>query len=639
MSKITLNERCSNVLLNKILLKGKDPRSFTIPCTIGKFGIDKALADLGACISLMPYSMYSILDLEELKLTRMCIELANKSTQYPRGIAKNVIVKVDKFIFPFDFVVLDMKEDHKIPIILGRYILITLAPRRSGEKLPFTCPMEPLHIEKCALDCEKCHFMVKEGIVLGHKVSKSSIEISIGDKWTSAPVIVAPNWNLDFELMCDASDYVVGAVLGQRIDKKFHPIYYASKTMNDAQEHSTTTEKELLAVIKDKKGTENLATDHLSRLENPELEKLNEEAIRDSFPDEHLMAINVREAEDDPWRCVSGKELQEILEHCHMGPTGGHYGADITAKKIFKSGFYWPTIFKDAARFIRECDACQRAGNISSHNQMPLTNILWVEAEALPTNDARVVVKFLRSEDEDDLEGILDYLEPRSYDGLIDLDNEAYNKRKCRLLGLTYEEPPLKKLRFSQLGNGIRAKGYAQKEGIDFEESFAPAARLEEEVYVNQPDGFVDPYHPDKVYHLKKALYGLKQAPRAWYDELSKFLVSKGFSKVLWLRTQLTDYGFHFDKIPMYCDSKAAIAISCNPVQHSRTKHIDVRYHFIKEQVEKGIFELFFVGTEYQLADLFTKALSEDRFKYLVRRLGMRCLTLEELKVLANESA
>ncbi|GJZ11221.1 retrovirus-related pol polyprotein from transposon TNT 1-94 [Tanacetum coccineum] len=85
-------------------------------------------------------------------------------------------------------------------------------------------------------------------------------------------------------------------------------------------------------------------------------------------------------------------------------------------------------------------------------------------------------------------------------------------------------------------------------------------------------------------------------------------------TQVLWLRTYLTDYGFHFDKIPMYCDSKATIAISCNPVQHFRTKHID-------------------------LADLFTKALPEDRFKYLVRRLGMRCLTPEELEVLANESA
>nr|GEX84383.1 retrovirus-related Pol polyprotein from transposon TNT 1-94 [Tanacetum cinerariifolium] len=103
-------------------------------------------------------------------------------------------------------------------------------------------------------------------------------------------------------------------------------------------------------------------------------------------------------------------------------------------------------------------------------------------------------------------------------------------------------------------------------------------------------------------------------------------------AQVLWLRTQLTYYGFHFDKISMYFDSKAAIAISCNPVHHSRTKHIDVRYYFIKEQVEKGIVELFFVGIEYQLADLFTKALPEDRFKYLVRRLGMRCLTPEELE-------
>nr|GEZ88449.1 ribonuclease H [Tanacetum cinerariifolium] len=95
--------------------------------------------------------------------------------------------------------------------------------------------------------------------------------------------------------------------------------------------------------------------------------------------------------------------------------------------------------------------------------------------------------------------------------------------------------------------------------------------------------------------------------------------LSTYYAQVLWMRTQLTDYGFHFDKIPMYSDSKAVIAISCNPVQHSRTKHIDVRYHFIKEYVEKGIIELFFDETEYQLADLFTKALPENRFQYLVR--------------------
>nr|GFC81677.1 retrovirus-related Pol polyprotein from transposon TNT 1-94 [Tanacetum cinerariifolium] len=110
-------------------------------------------------------------------------------------------------------------------------------------------------------------------------------------------------------------------------------------------------------------------------------------------------------------------------------------------------------------------------------------------------------------------------------------------------------------------------------------------------------------------------------------------------AQVLWMRTRLTDYGFHFDKIPMYCDSKAAIAISCNPVQYSRTKHIDVRYHFIKEKVKKGIVELFFVETEYQLANLFTKAPPVERFQYLVKRLGMRCLTPAELEAQATESA
>nr|GEY35601.1 hypothetical protein [Tanacetum cinerariifolium] len=98
----------------------------------------------------------------------------------------------------------------------------------------------------------------------------------------------------------------------------------------------------------------------------------------------------------------------------------------------------------------------------------------------------------------------------------------------------------------------------------------------------------------------------------------------------------LTDYGFHFNKIPIYCDSKSAIAISCNPVQHSRTKHIVVRYHFIKEHVEKGTIELYFVKTDYQLADIFTKALPTDRFNYLVRRLGMRCLSPKELERLAK---
>nr|GFA96741.1 copia protein [Tanacetum cinerariifolium] len=296
-------------------------------------------------------------------------------------------------------------------------------------------------------------------------------------------------------------------------------------------------------------------------------------------------------------------------------------------------------------------------------------------------------------------------------------------------------------------------RGYHQEEGIDFKESFASVAKMEairlflayvahksftvfqmdvkttflhgslkEDMYVCQPEDFINADHPSHVYKLKKALYGLKQALRAWYDELSTFLLHNHFFKgtinptlfirrfdgdilvakptekhlkevkrifcylrgtvntglwytkdsgfeltrfldddyagckdtfkstseaeyvslfaccaqVLWMRTQLADYGFQFNKIPIYCDSKSAIAISCNPVQHSRTKHIAVRYHFIKEHVEKGTIELYFVKTDYQLADIFTKALPADCFNYLVHRLGMRSLSPKELERIAK---
>ncbi|GKD14417.1 hypothetical protein Tco_1198824 [Tanacetum coccineum] len=110
-------------------------------------------------------------------------------------------------------------------------------------------------------------------------------------------------------------------------------------------------------------------------------------------------------------------------------------------------------------------------------------------------------------------------------------------------------------------------------------------------------------------------------------------------AQVICMRTQLLDYGFRYHKIPIYCDSKSAIAISCNPVQHSTTKHISIRYHFIKEHVEKGTIELYFVETEYQLADLFIKALRKERFEFLVHKIGMRCMTPTQLERLAKLSS
>ncbi|GKB01902.1 hypothetical protein Tco_0829946 [Tanacetum coccineum] len=110
------------------------------------------------------------------------------------------------------------------------------------------------------------------------------------------------------------------------------------------------------------------------------------------------------------------------------------------------------------------------------------------------------------------------------------------------------------------------------------------------------------------------------------------FAVVKTHEEILWMRSQLTDYGFAFNKIPMYSDNHSAIALCCNNVQHSRSKHIDIRHHFIREQVEKGVVELYFVTTDYQLANIFTKALPRERFEFLLPRLGMKSMTPKTLK-------
>ncbi|KAG9440079.1 hypothetical protein H6P81_020244 [Aristolochia fimbriata] len=315
------------------------------------------------------------------------------------------------------------------------------------------------------LNWEKCHFMVKEGIVLGHKISKK------------------------------------GVVLGQRNERMFHTIYYASHTLTGPQLNYTNTEKELLAVvhlfakkdskprlirwilllqefdieIKDKKGAENVVVDHLSRLETEEVEKRE---ISELFPDEIICQINKLSFQtpwfadfanflaggwipkdlswqqrkkfladvkyyfwEDPYlykicpdqvirRCVPETEVESILKHCHDGEAGGHFSSNRTAAKVLQSGFYWPTLYQDAKRYVSTCDRCQRTGNVSRKDEMPLTNILvcelfdvwgidfmgpfpssygfvyilvaveyvskWVEAIATRTNDARVVLEFLR---------------------------------------------------------------------------------------------------------------------------------------------------------------------------------------------------------------------------------------------------
>ncbi|CAE5962860.1 unnamed protein product [Arabidopsis arenosa] len=313
------------------------------------------------------------------------------------------------------------------------------------------------------LNWEKCHFMAIEGIMLGHKISDKGIEVdktkievmvqlqppkSVKDVRSFlghagfyrrfikdfsklarlmtrllSPIVQAPNWDYPFEIMYDASDYAVGAVLGQKIDKKLHVIYYASRTMDDAQVKYAITEKELLAVvfafkkfrsylvgskvivytdhstlrhiyakkdtkprllrwilllqefdmeIVDKKGIKNGVADHLSRM------RIDDKIpIDDSMPEEQLMAVKF--FDKIYRRCISEEEVEGILLHCHGSAYGGHFATFKTVSKILQAGFWWPTMFKDAQEFISRCDPCQRKGNISRRNEMPQNPILEVE--------------------------------------------------------------------------------------------------------------------------------------------------------------------------------------------------------------------------------------------------------------------
>ncbi|GJU12901.1 hypothetical protein Tco_1135297 [Tanacetum coccineum] len=193
------------------------------------------------------------------------------------------------------------------------------------------------------------------------------------------------------------------------------------------------------------------------------------------------------------------------------------------------------------------------------------------------------------------------------------------------------------------------------KEGIDFEESFAPVARLE------APDGFVDPDFPNHVYRLKKGLYGLKQAPRAWS---TKPVFAKRFEKLMKDNFEMSMIGVmkfflilqahqsprDADHAGYNDDCKTTsggiqflgdklVSWSSKKQDCTTMSSAEADYHFIKEHVEKGTIELYFVGREYQLADLFTKALSKERFEFLVHKIGVRCMTPTQLERLAKLSS
>ncbi|RVW74813.1 Pro-Pol polyprotein [Vitis vinifera] len=551
-----LTEQVSAIIQSKSPVKYKDPGCPTISVNIGGTHVEKALLDLGASVNLLPYSVYKHLGLGGLKPTTMTLSLADRSVKIPRGVIEDVLVQVDKFYYPVDFVEwgdaahiwkhdigikhippihyvsleetgrdlttvhqedsqgvavddppklilkplpVDLKyayleDDEKCPmmglalwsappylygrgcktseatpeetnphmqeVVRGEVLKLLQAgiiypisdslwvsptqvvPKKSGitviqnekgeevstrptsgwrvcidyrrlnsvtRKDHFTLPfmdqvlervlghplycfldgysgcmlsifsdmveriMEVfmdditvygssyeeclLHLEavlhRCiekdlVLNWEKCHFMVQQGIFLGHIISKNGIECQrsfeeLKQFLTTAPIVRAPNWKLPFEVMCDSGDLAMGLFWGK--EKMESPI---------------------LVIAHDSHGL----------------------PINDDFPEESLMSIDVT-----PWyfhianflvtgevpRIVLEQEQSEILSHCHDSACGGHFASQKTAMKVIQSGFWWPSLFKDAHSMCKGCDRCQRLGKLTRRNMMPLNPILIVD--------------------------------------------------------------------------------------------------------------------------------------------------------------------------------------------------------------------------------------------------------------------
>ncbi|KAJ9562339.1 hypothetical protein OSB04_007499 [Centaurea solstitialis] len=277
---------------------------------------------------------------------------------------------VDLHFVEEDFIILDYEVDTDIPIILGSPFLATGRTLIDVQKGELTMRVQDQEVTFSVLDSlrypeerEECSTlsMIEShcqdrsiGEILEMTMSDSDEDDDFEDlepplvnaafedhafdfnedcknafkilkkALVTAPVIVTPDWSKPFEIMCDASDLAVIAVLGQRRDKIFHSIYYSSKTLNSAQINYTTTEKELLPV-----GVNNQVADHLSRIEKSD-QPAESSDICEVFPDERI--LSAKQLSGDQKMHPKGRDL-EILHHCHSGPCGGHFGGNRTAAK------------------------------------------------------------------------------------------------------------------------------------------------------------------------------------------------------------------------------------------------------------------------------------------------------------------
>nr|GEW73888.1 reverse transcriptase domain-containing protein [Tanacetum cinerariifolium] len=505
LTKTPLNENYSALVLKKLPEKLGDPGRFLIPCDFSKFDNCLALVDLGASINLMPLSIWKKLKLPTLNDTKMVLELADRTISKPTGVAENVFVKVGKFYFPVDFVVLDFIADPRYgdkPSIsynnfqsLNKVDLIDVTCEEySQEVLGFanvvanevsTLHFEPIisnssptltpfnesdfyleEIEDCLNDdlnseeIEDSEFDMEGDILILEALLNSNPEPPLPNQKHYFPQahndlkVVEPKNNKssddeppEVELK-ELLPHLEYAFLGETKSDDFSPKVQSQRRVNPKIHDVIKKEVEklldagLIHPISDspwvshvhcipKKGEQTMEVfmDDFSVFGNSFSTCLtNLERMLKRCEDTKL-ALN--------WEKIhfmvkkAGQEAIDILKACHSRPTGGHYRANYTTKKVFDSGFYWLTIYKDAFELVKHCDSCQRQGKISQGDEMPQNSIQvcelfdvwgidfmgpfpsskgnkyilvavdylskWVEAKALPTNDARVVVKFLKS--------------------------------------------------------------------------------------------------------------------------------------------------------------------------------------------------------------------------------------------------
>ncbi|GJT67894.1 reverse transcriptase domain-containing protein [Tanacetum coccineum] len=502
LANTPVNENCSAVILKKLPEKLGDPGKFLIPCNFPEIVECLALADLGASINLMPLSIWRKLSLPELTPTQMILELADRSTTRPTGIAEDVFVRVGKFHFLADFVVVDYVVDPRVPLILGRPFLRTARALIDvyGEELTLQVSDEAITFK--VGNTSRYSYNDAESInridVIDIACEEYSQEVlgfsdnseSGNPTPISEPIIAKSSPSLtpfeggDF-ILEEIKAYLANDSVPPRIDDaEFDPegdICLIEEMLNkdpysplppmdlkckELKSVKSSVDEPLELELKDlyshleyvfleatnklpviiaknlkdrREGTphkgfkvsqasncfrkdspiikaENLVVDHLSRLENPHQSDPEKKEITETFPLETLGMVNFRGDFntlwfanianyhagnfivkgmssqqkkkffkdvkhyflDDPYlfricadqvirRCVYGQKVIDILTACHNGPTGGHLGANYTAKKFFDSNFYWPTIYRDAHDLVTRCDACQRQGKIS-HN-------------------------------------------------------------------------------------------------------------------------------------------------------------------------------------------------------------------------------------------------------------------------------